>query len=319
MKKIVIILLSWLLVACEKKELPVPAYERGDLSTVQIEMTRDYRYQVWFSLHDNKVVTTNLKTDWDLAFEAASDGMHVFLNGSKAMRAHKTRYTDLSQVKDTSGMGIAHADMPSGNRDSTAIGNWKLDNKVYILNRGYSLTSQLIGFYKLKIISENATHYTFEYAPLNSDEVRQGIVYKDDAYNFIAFSFSSGTQELIEPKKADYELCFTQYTHLFYDPLQYYQVTGALSSSVVHVARISDKRFGDIVIGDTARYKLDSRRDLIGYDWKSFNLNANLYSVNTNLSYLVKDSRGFYYKLHFIDFVNSSGMPGYPKFEYKQL
>src|SRR3954471_10731236 len=89
--------------SCEKKELPVPAYQRGDITTTQIEMGGDYKNQVWFSLGDNRIVSTNLKTDWDLAFEASSAGTHIMLNGSKAMKVFKTNYTSLNDIKDTIG------------------------------------------------------------------------------------------------------------------------------------------------------------------------------------------------------------------------
>jgi hypothetical protein len=319
MKKLIGICLSTFLFSCEKRELPVPAYERGDLSTVQIEMGNDYRHQVWFSLHENKIVSSNLKTDWDLAFESVPEGGRIFLNGSKAMKVHKTNYFHLLEVKDTVGIGVGHADMPSGNRDSTAIGDWKSNNRVYVINRGYSLSGQLLGFLKLKIISENADYYTFAYAEINSAEVKQGFVYKNNAYYSAAYSFDSETEVTIEPKKTEYNLCFTQYTHLFYDPLQYYQVTGALLNQGSRVMKIEDKKFSEISLSDTAFYRWEKRRDAIGYDWKSFDLNTNLYSVNSGLSYLIQDSRGFYYKLHFIDFVNSSGLKGYPKFEFKKL
>ena len=165
----ILIFFTLFLISCEKKELPVPGYERGDLQTTQVEMGGDYKNQIWFSLNDSKVISTNYRTDWDLAFECSPNGYHVMLNGSKGMKVYKTAFSELADVKDTSGLGSnGKADMPSGNIDSTAIGNWLEENKVYVIHRGYNELGQLQGFYKFKLLSVNAALFTFEYSNLKN-------------------------------------------------------------------------------------------------------------------------------------------------------
>jgi hypothetical protein len=320
-KHLLIVPVIFLFCGCEKKELAVQKYNRGDVVTSQVEMGPDYKRQVWFSLQDNKIVATNLKTDWDLAFEAYPEGYHLVLNGSKSMRAFRTSFNSLAQVTDTAGLGInGKADVPSGNLDSTAIGNWQTGNTVYVINLGYNELGQSQGFYKIRIGSVNAAQFTFEYAEISSGEVLSATVVKDAAYNFMYFSFSGKRIVSIEPEKTNYDLCFTQYTHLFLDPFQYYQVTGVLNNVAgTRVARINTKAFDEVRISDTAVVGFSTRRDAIGYDWKSFDLNTNVYTVNSKQVYLICDSRGFYYKLHFIDFYNASGIKGFPKFEFRKL
>jgi hypothetical protein len=327
-----VILASFCLLSCDKRELPVkpyqpeeevviPGHEPGPLLTTRVDMEKDYRNQIWYSLQKDSVISMNLKTDWDLAFESSPEGWRIMLNGAKAMRAYRTTASSLAEVQSTGSdfATASQADMPSGNPDSTAIGNWKESNPVYIINRGYGLDGKTLEHYKLKIISEDAASYTFEYAALKSTEVLQGTVYKNGEYNYTAFSFESRRQLTIEPKKTDYDLCFTQYTHLFLDPVMYYQVSGVLHNAYnTRVARIPDKDFRQITIADTMAYHYETRRDRIGYDWKSFDLNRNLYTVNTRLCYIIHDSRGVYYKLRFIDFLNA-GVPGYPRFEFRRL
>ncbi|MBI3518667.1 MAG: hypothetical protein HY062_04830 [Bacteroidetes bacterium] len=306
--------------SCEKKELPAPKYDRGDVMTAQVEMTSNYKNQIWFSLSENKVVATNLKTDWDIAFESSENGDHIILNTSLGMRVYKTNKTQLSQVTDTAGLG-AHetVDSPTGNLDSTAI-DWKTGNNVFIINRGYSETGQELGFYKLKIISASATQFMFEYADIYGTQTYQGTVNKNSERSFNAYSLTLHTPVNIEPLKTGYDLCFTQYTHIFYDPFQYYQVMGVLTNTFnTRMIKISDRPFSDITINDTLGRSFLTAKNAIGYDWKAFNLNTNMYTVNTNLCYIINDSKGFYYKLHFIDFYNSSGVKGYPTFEFKRL
>ncbi len=313
--------ICFILFACEKKELPAPAYNRGDIITAQIEMTSNYKNQVWFRLFDNKVVSTNLKTDWDLNFENTANGQHLSLNSAKAMRAYKTSYANLTQVTDTTGIAThCKADNPSGNLDSTAIGNWQTNNTVYIINRGYNEIGQQQGYYKLKIISVTTTHYVIEYAPITSTEIKQQTITKNNDYNNTSFSFTSNNVVLVEPQKNNYDLCFTQYTHVFTNPFQYYQVVGVLNNNYkTRIAKITNIAFANITIADTLTHQFYTTQNAIGYDWKSFSLNTNLFTIDATKCYIINDSRGFYYKLHFIDFYNEAGIKGYPKCEYKKL
>lgn len=321
MRILVGLLIVLIFSSCEKKELPAPKYDRGDVLTVQVNMTTNYKNQIWFSLHDNKIVSTNFKTDWDIAFESSSTGNHIILNSALGMRIYKTNFTQLSQVTDTVGLSVNEiVDSPTGNLDSTAINDWQTNNTVYIVNRGYSETGQVLGFYKLKIVSVSPSQFTFEYATIFGAQTHQATVTKDAAYNFNAYSFASHQQLSIEPSKLNYDLCFTQFTHVFTNPTHYYQVTGALINSYqTRVANINDRPFNEITINDTLGRGFSNYKNSIGYDWKIFDLNTNLYTVNASQCYIINDSKGFYYKLHFIDFYNASGIRGYPAFEFKKL
>src|SRR6218665_3322666 len=309
MKKIIkLIPVLFLLVSCEKKELPIPRYVKvevvdttshtvGELQTTQVDMGETYKTQIWFSLGENRVVASNLKTDWDITFEGSANGVHIMLNGSKAMKALKTNHSKVQEVTDTAGLGAnGKADMPSGNPDSTAIGDWQGDNKVYMINRGYNEKGFLIGYYKLRITGVTSTQYTFEYGDIFSQEVFQGTVSKNGDHNFIGYSFTTHQQVAqVEPKKNDYDICFTGYTHLFYEPaLQYYQVTGVLTNSYkTRVARFTDKAFENIVLKDTLGRDFTSRRDRVGYNWKDFD--GQNYKVNPKICYIIQDSKGYYY------------------------
>jgi hypothetical protein len=46
--------------SCEKVELPVPAYESGNVITNSVKMESDYRYQLYFDLETNTIVKQNL-------------------------------------------------------------------------------------------------------------------------------------------------------------------------------------------------------------------------------------------------------------------
>jgi len=321
MKPIVVLFLIILFTACQKKELPVPAFNRGDVITNQVEMGSTYKSQLWFSLSGNRIISSNDKTDWDLAFEASAQGNHILLNGSKGMMIYKTTITDLTLVSDTNGLAAnLKADAPDGKFDSTAIGNWSNVNTVYIVDRGYSETGLQQGYYKLKITSCSPTQFNFEYGDIFGTQINQGVVVKNEDCNFVMYSFTTHTQLMIEPKKTDYDICFTVYTHFFTNPFQYYQVTGVLQNNYkTRTILIKDKPFKDLGINDTLGRQFSTDRNTIGYDWKTFSLTTNLYTVDPAHCYIINDNKGFYYKLHFIDFYNTSGVKGFPKFEFKKL
>lgn len=315
------LILAVLLCSCEKKELPAPAFDRGDLITNQVDMGSTYKNQLWFSLGENRIMSTNMRTDWDLAFEASATGNHIMLNGSKGMKVYKTLYTDLSQVTDTTGLEVnSKIDAPSGRLDSTALDGWENSNTVYIINRGYSETGAHQGYYKFKVASVNAGSFTFDYGDVFGTQIMQGTVNKNADYNFVMYSFTTGHEAYIEPKKTDYDLCFTVYTHFFINPFQYYQVNGALQNYYkTRVVSIKNKPFMDIVIGDTLGRQFSTDRNSIGYEWKTFSLTTNLYTIDPTYCYIIQDSKGYFYKLHFIDFYTTAGIKGAPKFEFKKL
>lgn len=305
---------------CQRKEQPVPKFDRGNATTVQIALTSNYKNQVWYNLAENKLVGTNLKTDWDIAFEASAEGWHIILNSSKAMRASQINVSDLASIKDTTGSTAqAKPDMPSGNLDSTAIGDWRNKEVCYIINRGYNENARFQGFWKLKIKSVNASSFSFEYGEVYGKTVFEGWVNKNSLYRFNAFSFTTKQQVQIEPPRNAYDLCFTQFTTVFYDPFQYYQVTGVLTSSGVQVLKIPNKVFSEITITDTTLGTFSPKADVIGHDWKSYNQETSVYTTYDKIGYIIKDPLGFYYKLHFIDFYNDKGEKGYPVFEFARL
>ena len=54
-------------------------------------------------------------------------------------------------------------------------------------------------------------------------------------------------------------------------------------------------------------------------DWKEYDFDNEHYTVLPDKIYVLKTSIGYYYKLRFIDFYNSTGEKGYPTFEFLRL
>jgi hypothetical protein len=309
-----------LFVSCKKEELPVTAHDPGNVITSYVNMDPSYKWQFYYDLGTNTVVGQNLKTVWDLGFEATGNGYRVILNTAKAMYARNTGSTVFSGVTDTNGFTFNRKwDEPSGNLDSTAIGDWRTTNHVYIIDRGYNETGVHQGYRKIQFQQYNSTSYTVRFAELNGtgDTVFQ--IEKDSTYNFSFLSFSNGGQTLIvEPPKHTWDVCFSQYLHIFYNPVQPYLVTGCLLNRYNTFASVdSVKTFSEINFSQVSQYSFANPVNTIGYSWKIFT--GGVYITLPYKNYIIRDSDNFYYKLHFIDFYDQFGNKGNPKWEFQEL
>lgn len=313
------LILSAFLFSCKKAELPVPKHDPGNVTTSTVNMDASYKWQIYFDLKTNSVVGQNLKTAWDLGFENGTAGFHVIINTSKFMFAYNTGNTNFTAIVDTLGFALNKKwDSPSGSLDTTAIGNWQVSNSVYIIDRGYNEMGVHQGFRKIQIQSVDATSYTIRFAQLNGTGDITLVINKSDNYNFSFLSFSTSNTLLIEPPKDTWDLVFTQYTHIFYNPIEPYLVTGCLSNRYNTLSSVdSVNSFSQIKFENIGSYILSNQINIIGYDWKTYT--GGTYVTNPNVNYVIEDSEGFYYKLHFIDFYNQSGIKGNPTWEFQKL
>lgn len=312
-----IIATTFLFLACEKAEIPVQK-PIGEAATIQVEMGADYGNQLFFSIETKEVVRINHRETWDLGFENGETGRHIIVNGSKMMSCAATTINDLTQINSASGWEFAY-DQPGGNLDSTAFGSWWNDDVVYILDRGVTVNGSSIGKIKLKITNVNTSGYLLEWAPLTSSEIQSSFISKTGSSNFIAFSFdNNGEIRDIEPPTANWQLCFTSYTHVYEDGTPYL-VTGVLSNRKgVRVAKTS-LAFDAITYSDVATANFEERINVIGYDWKTYDFDLSSYTVDPLKVYLIKTQNDRIFKLRFVDFYTETGVKGAPKFEAVEL
>lgn len=308
--------------ACHKEELPVPAHDPGDVITNSVDIGNDYKRQVYFDLGTNTVVGKNAKTTWDLGFETSADGYHVVLNTSKSMFVYNTGSTNFNAVNDTTGFSLNKRwDEASGNLDSTAIGDWRTTKPVYIIGRGYNELGVYLGFRKIQFLNVDNNGYEVRIANLNGTNDNTMTIVKDSIYNFTFLSLNgTGSVVMVEPPKKDWDLVFTQYTHIFYDenPVMPYLVTGCLLNRYKTKAMMdAGINFAEISYAYASAKTLSSAINTIGYSWKDFT--GSVFITRPDRNYIIRDAEGFLYKLHFIDFYNHAGVKGSPKWEYQRL
>ena len=313
-------LASLTLLGCDREEIPITAHEPGEVQTVNVSVGGDYRWQVYYDLGTQRMVSQVRKINWDLGFQTGIEGNKVILNGAKAMFVDDRTGVAFEDVMDTVGMGVRKKwDVPSGNLDSTAIGDWQDGTHIYVIDRGYSETGAHQGLRKIQILGVDNDAFQVRIARLNNTEDTTLFVQKDPAYNYAFLSLNNGGAQVdVEPPKADWDLNFTQYTHIFHDPVMPYLVTGCLSNAhQTFVAIDSVKTFDQIDIDDINSYTFSPALDAIGYSWKVFT--GVTYITLPHINYIIQDQEGHYYKLHFIDFYDDGGVKGSPKWEQQRL
>ena len=329
-KMLLIMILEVVFFSCEKSELPVRRYDKGNVKTFSIDLNSDYRYQVFYDLETKTEVSRNLKTIWDLGFETSENGYHLTLNSSKAMQVYHTGSTDFNAELVVPSSDWVW-DEPSGNMDSTAFGEWTVGAElnfaskglVYIVDRGFDFLGNHLGYKKLSIVSLDHSGYTIRFANLDGSDETQKIITKDSDYNLTHFSFDNGGNMVkVEPPKLKWDIVFTQYTHVFHDgpAPSLYLVTGVIQNRSTIKSRVDTKvDFYSYALPNVDLVELNSICNQIGYLWKEFSFDTYSYTIDPKRVYTIKDELGFYYKLHFTDFYNSSGQKGTIKFEYQKL
>lgn len=330
--------------SCFKKEdavkLPI-----GNSEITTLFLGKDYEYDMYFDMSSNSY-KQNKRSEWDLRFESSDDGWGVFINTEAEIVVHKLDLYHLSEPTNFDTNAIIAStgliDKPSGLPEESAMWEWKDSYKqgggatqlhgIYVLE--FKRRSMPHKLKRMQIISVSDT--TFEciftdFYDAAGDSIlynnNRTIIKKDKNQNYTYFSFEGGVPHVVpnvEPNKDNWDFVFTRYIEFFNLSGSYvlpYPVNGVKSNrNNVLVARDSLTNFNDINASTIGNYTFSSRADAIGYDWKSHAYSGGgTYTVNSKITYIIKDTDGDYYKLRFLDFYNEKAEKGYPKFEFVRI
>ena len=164
--------------------------------------------------------------------------------------------------------------------------------------------------------------YLIRFADLDNQNEGTLSIDRDASTNFICFSFEDGILD-IEPDRNSWSFKVSRYTSMLVtdEGNNYpYIVFGVLLNQNRVVAALDTIHdFTEITIGDTLDVQFTNKWDVIGYEWKYYDFDAEIYTIVPENSYIIRDRDGYYYKLRFIDFYSDQGEKGYPKFEFLAL
>lgn len=315
------------LCGCMPEDTAVAPYNRGMLRNNTIALEPNYQRQVYMDLESNRTVGESLITDWDIAFASADTGFAIRLNTSRFMAAADMGAVDFASVRAV-GNPQWHYDSPTGNPDSTAVGIWwekresaaASRHHVYLIDLGFDEHGKKLGYKKMAVVALTPTAYTVRFAEPDGSNEHTITIQRNEQYNVVGLSLRTASTVHHEPPTAQWDIVFTRYTHLFYAPeFTPYSVTGVLLNKGVTAAVDTTRRFEHIAPRDTAHYALSPARNAVGYEWKTYSLEEGKFTVHQNTTYIIRDRKGFYYKLRFTDFYDNNGQKGFPSFDYQTL
>lgn len=330
---LIIVSFTVLVSSCFKEDEPITPHVPGDYITDTVALTDTYKYQVYYTLSDSAVAGSNIRSIWDLGFESSQKGWRVILNTSCFMKSAQLEGQVFGSTADTT--GATWLFNPSdGSADSLAIGKWfTVDgddtlstNQLVIIDRGVDVKGNPRGFSQLVIDSlRNGTYY-FRVAALNGTNPQSFSIKKNDDVNHVLFSIGNPSEVVSEPALTDWDLLFTQYTTLLYtnegDPYPYLVTVVLLNPAIVVVSVDSITPFENITYETAQSMNYSKQADKIGYLWKEYDFDDGSYTVDSKIIYIIRDTKGFFYKLRFKDFyklLNNRLQKGYPSFEYQKL
>lgn len=332
MKNLIYILLPVLLIGCIEEETPIEPYDRGDVQIQTVEMGTDYSIQGYFDLGTNSLISSNKYAIWDLGFECAPGGFNIILNTAKFAKANDIGPAFLDEEIEFDDSKIRY-DSPKGFVDSTAIGKWWITendsiiskNHVYLIDLGTDENVIKQGIKKLKIDSFSNDSYYISYCDLDGSNLQSLEIKKNESYNFLYVNLKTNEILELEPPKLQWDLLFTKHTEMLeYEDSELgylpYSVTSVLINQhyVETASFVSDVPFDEIDISVIDTLNFTNYRNVIGHTWKYYDFEDG-YLVFPENVYIIKDTQGFYYKLHFVDFYNDLGEKGYPKFEFQKI
>ena len=301
--------------------------------------------QVYIDLSSAKETVVKRDT-WDLGFYGG-DEFRVIINGSLYMATAPLSNTDINSVNSTTVKDLQSAvaigtfnpenenyiDAPNGSILETAIDEIFEDdaqNPVYLVNLGNEIGTQTPnigsatiagesrGWKKIRVL-RNGEDYILQYADLDATSYTEVTISKDSDFNFSFFSFETTSIVNVEPQKNQWDLCFTVFTNVIDGAGSY-----GFSDYVIHNRKGGVTSYG--LDGSTTTYDdfnidnvdadlLEETQNIIGSNWRDVFTST----VTDDVFYILKDVNENYYKIRFLDLVNTDGERGYPRFEYTLL
>jgi len=282
-----------------------------------VTMNAGYTDDVYFSL-DNGEITRVDRTNWDIAFYANVYTAGIITNDGNSIVLKTYPNGDISSWDNVDTTGYSswtemyndETDWENGafNRNQTGHPDygWGTLSMVDFNITGDSLfLIQLPDgvVKKLKIDKKYSSldKYEFTYANIDgSDEYAVELDLKPfEEDNFYYYSLTNNQAIDREPAGNTWDLLFTKY-HAVGIPMP---VTGVFSNVNTGVAKYEH------VTPDFVNWNmndLDSTKNVIGYNWKSFNMSTFSYTINDSIVYFVQSTEGNIYKIHFTSFEGAS-------------
>ncbi|MBL7950599.1 MAG: T9SS type A sorting domain-containing protein [Flavobacteriales bacterium] len=295
----------------------------GAQTTVTVTSGAGNATQTFYSL-ENGVQGTAVLADWDLAFEINSFNSSILVNTAKGLAAFETPvaigdWATLTEANEANWTSILNSEedwsagaLTNGNNlaqpDGLNLGWGEYNMNTHTVAGTKIYVVKLVdeSYKKLRINSLATSTYSFTYSDMDGSNEQTASLVKTAfaGKNFGYFSFTTGTTLDLEPAAATWDLLFTKYTSVIMapDPTAY-PVAGVLQNKDVLAMQV------DGVPTDDATWNsadLSASINVIGYDWKTFNMTTFQYEYATDRTYFVQDRSFNIWKVIFTAYGGSS-------------
>lgn len=281
-----------------------------------IKMMPGYTNESYYSLSNGEEANVD-NTNWDIAFDLSGYGSSVRSNEHTGTEVHLYSGSDWATV-DTTGMTWdsyhnSETSWSEGSFDQSADpsdpfdlgwGSYNVVTHQITGTRIYIVKLASGDYKKIMIESLISGVYTFKHADVDGANEVTNTVTKADYFdkNFAYYSIANDIVIDREPANTTWDIVFTKYVAEL-GPGTYYGVTGVLSNNGVHVREANGVAPASANFYD---YAVDSVINVIGWDWKSFNMTTFSYDIASDLSYFVEDQSGDIWHIVFSGFEGSA-------------
>ncbi|HYW94533.1 MAG TPA: HmuY family protein [Bacteroidales bacterium] len=323
---------------CFEKDEKVPPQVPGDASDVALQNSI-YDYQVYFDFGTNEIRAVHLNNSWVLAFDASADGWDISVNSGNLYGVAPTGVDDFDSVTALTSAELYRFDAADGNPDSSAFSNWidrsvvpwKPTGEIFLVGQYDGIKYSPV--WKIRIDSMTEKSYKVTYSGMES-KPSTAVINKNYNMNFVHVTFDGDSLKPvnIEPPKTDWDILFSQYGTILYTddglPTPYFVRGVLLNPFNVQAALVDNQPFDSIDYDIAQALRYSEKRDLIGHDWKypviDFDANTAVYYIRKDSSWIVKDTDGLYYKMHFLSYYSYGSdttdvEKGYPEFVFQEL
>ncbi|QQR87344.1 MAG: T9SS type A sorting domain-containing protein [Flavobacteriales bacterium] len=274
--------------------------------------------QTWYNLNTDATTSAPL-AEWDLAFEI-NGGFNagIMANTAKGVKVYQAPVAvgDWGSM-DTTGMAANWQGLHNSDKDwSLGAFNSDVDLDAYNIGWGiYNTVTHVVAGDSIQVVvladgaarmiridALGAGTYTFTYANLDgSDEQTHQIAKADySGKNYAYWSMTSHSAIDREPMSADWDILFGKYTT---NIGTWYGVTGALHNKNVQAVQVGGVPTLDAVFQWN---DLGNDINILGHDWKYFDMGTFQYVIEDSLTYFVKDVTGNVWKMWFTGFGGST-------------
>ncbi len=286
-----------------------------------VSISPGYTNQSFYSLANGEVSNVN-NTDWDLAFQISGFQATILVNGKNNVKLYKSGFdvNSWSSITPYDTIGVLNSYNELMNQDTSWwSGAFNLTNDVtnqFDLGWGvYDLaTHAVVGdslFFiqlpngdvkKMWIQSLANSVYNFAYANLDgTNEINTSLNKQNfQGKNFGYYSFATGTTLDREPNKYTWDLTFMQYEST--TPI-IYKVCGVLANDSVQALKVYPV---DPAVASPYAAPFSNYINTIGYNWKSYDFNNNIWTIEDSLVYYAYARTGSLWKIIFTGFSGAS-------------